>query len=66
MARLNLVLIPNFWLPRKHECGPAGTGSVQMQLSGPKTESATAQERADEWSESVVEYTCAVEPAAQT
>jgi hypothetical protein len=32
MARLNLVLIPNFWLPRTHEGGPARTGSAELQL----------------------------------
>lgn len=32
MARLNLVLIPNFWLPRTHEVGPARTGSAERQL----------------------------------
>jgi hypothetical protein len=32
MARLNLVLIPNFWLPRAQEGGPARTESAELQL----------------------------------
>src|SRR5579863_3851162 len=32
MARLNLVLIPNFWLPRTHEGGPAKVISPELQL----------------------------------
>jgi len=32
MARLNLVSIPNFWLPRTHENGPARVISPELQL----------------------------------
>ena len=32
MSRLNLVLIPNFWLPRTHEGGPAKGISAELQL----------------------------------
>lgn len=32
MARLNLISIPNFWLPRTHEGGPARVISPELQL----------------------------------
>jgi hypothetical protein len=32
MARLNLVSIPNFWLPRTHEGGPGRVISPELQL----------------------------------
>ena len=32
MSRLNLLLIPNFWLPRRQEGGPARTGCSKPQL----------------------------------
>ena len=66
MSRLNLLLIPNFWLTRRHESGPARTGSPETQGARPRTEPAMENERVDGRSESEVEYVRAVEPAADT
>jgi len=65
MSRLNLLLIPNFWLPHAHESGPVRTGSAEPQVANPNTEPAAAQENADAWSTSIEDYIHADEPVAE-
>lgn len=66
MSRLNLLLIPNFWLPRRQESGAPQSGSPETRGAGPRTKPATENESADGCSESDAEYIHATEPVADT